>query len=85
MGSVKLAVSLPEPLYDRLQSMVEETNLPRSQVIATALHDYLRRREIEQLRARINAAYADGPDAEEQAMLKAHLRLHREALESEGR
>jgi metal-responsive CopG/Arc/MetJ family transcriptional regulator len=85
MASVKLAVSLPAPVFAQLEALAQETNTPRSRVIAAALRDYLRRREVERLRERINAAYADGLDAEEQAMLEAHRRLHREVLESEAR
>ena len=85
MASVKLAVSLPAPLFTQLEAVARETNTPRSRVIATALHDYLRRREIERLRKRINAAHADGLDAEEQSLLEAHRRLHRKVLESEER
>lgn len=77
MGSVKVAVSLPQTLFDRLRSLAAETHVPRSTVVAAALSDYLERREVECLRERINAACADGPDADERAALEAGQRMER--------
>ena len=77
MGSVKVAVSLPESLFARLETMAAQADVPRSQLVAAALKDYLGRREMEQVRERINAAYADGLDDDERAALEAHRLLQR--------
>jgi metal-responsive CopG/Arc/MetJ family transcriptional regulator len=78
MASVKVAVSLPEPLFEQLESAAAQLDRPRSQVIASALQEYLRRRQVNDLRERINRAYADGLDVGERESLEAYRRLHLE-------
>ncbi len=84
MASTKIAVSLPESLFGELETAAAEAHLPRSQVIADALRDCLRRRQIGQLRERINAAYADAPDSDERAALDAHRRIERATDAADG-
>ena len=80
MASVKVAISLPEPLFEQLEEAAAQTNVPRSQLIAEAIGAYLRQRRITLLREQINAAYTDGLDAEDRATLEAFARMHRRTL-----
>jgi len=77
MASVKVAVSLPEALFDELEEAAMTTGTPRSQIVAEALRQHLRRRQTELLRQQISAAYADGPDADERAAMESHRRMER--------
>ena len=77
MASVKIAVSLPEALFDDLERAATTTRVGRSRVIADALREYLGRQRTAELRERINRAYETGPDAEERGALDAHRRIER--------
>jgi metal-responsive CopG/Arc/MetJ family transcriptional regulator len=83
MSNVKVAVSLPESLFDRLEALAAESHVPRSRVIAAALEDYLQEHDVARLRERINAAFADGIDADERASLNAHRRLQQQVASSD--
>ena len=81
MANVKTAVSLDEPLFEQVEALARELKLSRSRLFALALQEFIRRHESQRLLERINAAYADAPDAEEEALLRGMLRHQREVLE----
>ena len=85
MASVKVAISLPEALFEQLEAAAAEAQLPRSHLIAEAVGEYLNRRRIAELRERIREAYADGGlDADDRATLDAMAKLMRETLPPEN-
>ena len=83
MTAIKTAISIQRPLFEQAQELALELKIPRSQVFVLALQDFIRRHQNRQLLARLNAAYADGPTAEEQAVHEQMLNLHRQAMEDE--
>ncbi len=83
MTAIKTAISIQRPLFEQAQELALELKIPRSQVFVLALQDYIRRYQNRQLLARINAAYADGPTAEEQAVHEHMRRLQRQMVEGE--
>ncbi len=78
-----MAVSLEASLFDRVDALAREMKVPRSRVFALAVEEYLRRREVQSLLERINAAYGDGPDDEERAFIAASRRRLRRVAEEE--
>jgi metal-responsive CopG/Arc/MetJ family transcriptional regulator len=83
MTSVKVAVSLPEPLFERVEAVAKELRVSRSRVVADALAEYVNRRENRRLLERVNAAYGDGLDAEERELLRHMQRAFREVTRKE--
>jgi len=81
MANVKTAISLEEPLLERVDGVAKEMGIPRSHLFVLAVEDFLRRRENERLLDVINAAYADMPDPEEDAHQAAMRRKQRELVE----
>ena len=75
MPKIKTAISIDDTLYEETVTIAQELDIPRSQVIALALEDYIRHYRNKQLLAQINAAYADGPDAEDAGTLEI-IRSH---------
>lgn len=73
MGVARAAISLEEPLLERLDQAARELDLPRSRVLARAAEEFLERHESAHLLAQLNAAYAGAPTAEEKT-LHAHRR-----------
>ena len=83
MGSVKTAISIEKKLYDRINQLAGEMQVPRSRLFVIAIEEYLRREETRRLLSRINEAYEDYPDEEEQACAEAIKRKQRQNLGEE--
>ncbi|MCX6029061.1 MAG: ribbon-helix-helix protein, CopG family [Chloroflexi bacterium] len=83
MTCIKITVSLPDSLFHAVESLACSLNLSRSRLVSLALEEFIRRQENQRLLESINAAYADGPDPEEQVLLDAMARSQRELVEGE--
>ena len=58
--------------------------ISRSRLFVLALEEYIKRSENRELLEKINAAYSDEPDPEEEALLLRHIkREHRRLVEGE--
>ena len=79
MPKIKTAISIDDNLYEETVNIAQELDIPRSQVIALALEDYIQRYRNKQLLAQINAAYEDEPDAEDAGTLEI-IRSHQKKL-----
>ncbi len=79
MPKIKTAISIDGDLFEKTDTIAQELDIPRSQVIALALEDYIRHYRNKKLLAQINAAYADGPDAEDRSTLEI-IRSHQKKL-----
>ena len=75
MTNVKTAISLPESLFEQAEVVACQMKVSRSRLMALALEVFIRRHQNRQLLEKINAAYEDDPDEEEQDL---HRRLHRQ-------
>ena len=64
MPTTKTAISLDSELYERADSVADELNIPRSQLFAMALDEFIERRHNRQILAAI------GLPPEQQEMLR---------------
>ena len=78
--AIKTAISLPEPLLDRMEALSRDMRLPRSQVVALALEEFLDRHRSRQLLAQLNEVYAGEMDDEDRALLRGWKQHHRELV-----
>jgi metal-responsive CopG/Arc/MetJ family transcriptional regulator len=69
MGSVKVAVSLPEELFAQVEAVAADLKLPRSRVYANALEEYVRHWENRRLAEQLDAVYAGGLTDEDREFL----------------
>ena len=83
MASVKTAVSLPKPLFDRAEILSKKMKTTRSRFFALAVEELVTRLENQTLLDAINAACDDEPDPEEEAARRAMARLQRQLVEGE--
>ena len=60
---MKIAISLPEPLFEKTERYTAERGVARSQVIAEALAEYLAKHDSEATTAKLDAVY--GTEASE--------------------
>lgn len=84
MSTVKTAVSIDKGLFEKAEALAQERGIPRSQVFAQALEEYLERLENQRLFDQINAAYEAQPDDEEIAYRRQFRRRHRQIAEDDA-
>jgi metal-responsive CopG/Arc/MetJ family transcriptional regulator len=85
MPTVKTAISLPESLFHRAETVAHELQISRSQLVSTAIAEFLKRYERRALIEAINRAYADDPPtSEEKDLLQGIRKKQRKLLESES-
>lgn len=72
---MKVAISLPDPLFSAAEHLAEQLHVSRSQLYAQALAEYLERRQENVVRERLNAVYGLASEGVEPAMQKAQLKV----------
>ena len=85
MAHVKTAISLDKSLYTQLEELAQQMSIPRSQLFAIALQEFIKRHQNRHLLEQINQAYSDPPDVTEQANLTHMKHKQRQRMEAEGR
>lgn len=83
MNTIKTAISLKEPLFQRADALARELNVSRSRLFALAIEQLLERYDNLALLQNLNEAYQDFPTEEEARVLEAMLHLHRELIGEE--
>ena len=85
MAHVKTAISLHQSLYKQVEELAKQMNIPRSQLFAMAIKEFIRQHRNRQLLEQINRVYAGEPDSAEREYLKQMKHKHRRRVEAEGR
>lgn len=83
MQAVKTAISIEKTLFDKADAYARTMKVSRSKLFVIALQDFFEHQKNKELLAQINAAYADEPDATEQALRHKSRRQHRRIVEGE--
>ncbi len=76
-------ISLGKSLFEDVETVAREMKLSRSRLFVMAVKDFIERYRTRRLVEQINLAYQDGPDEEEQELLRHMHRIQRELMESE--
>lgn len=76
---MKTAVSIPDKLFRSADSLAKRLGISRSQLYATALADYLSRRQSQQVKERLDAIYGE----EESALDPKAIELQKRSLPPE--
>lgn len=84
MAHVKTAVSMDEGLFRNAEEWAGKLGVSRSQLFSRAVEEYVRRREDEELLARLNEAHADGLTPEEEELLERMRVYHGRLLDETG-
>ncbi len=83
MANIKTAISIQESLFEKVEQLARDLQVPRSHIFVLAVEEYIRRQENQRLLARINEAYSDEPEAGEQKRLRQMRSSHRRIVEGE--
>lgn len=73
MTTVKTAISIQKSLFEKVDNLAREMNVPRSRVFVMAVEEFLQRYQNQQLLAEINRAYEEAPIQDEKEYLE-HMR-----------
>jgi DNA-binding transcriptional MocR family regulator len=71
---MKTAISLPDPLFRQAETAARSLRISRSQLYATALAEFLSRRQADAVTERLNAVYSRRPAKLDAALQRAQLR-----------
>jgi metal-responsive CopG/Arc/MetJ family transcriptional regulator len=75
MRPMKIAISLPDPIFEAAERLAEELQIPRSQLYAEALASYLSTNGGAAITARLNEVHGSAAVAIEPALVDAQLRV----------
>jgi metal-responsive CopG/Arc/MetJ family transcriptional regulator len=70
---MKVAVSIPDPIFEAAEQLAKERNVPRSQIFAEALSTYLELRNSESVTTLLNEIYGQEPSKVDEALTKAQF------------
>lgn len=68
---MKIAISLPDPLFSAAELLAEQLHVSRSQLYAQALAEYLEKRQTGMVTEKLNAVYAANKEGMEPAIMNA--------------
>jgi predicted transcriptional regulator len=71
---MKTAISLPDPLFRQAETAARGLRISRSQLYATALAEFLSRRQADAVTERLNEAYSRLPAKLDAALHRAQLK-----------
>jgi metal-responsive CopG/Arc/MetJ family transcriptional regulator len=80
MTTIKTAISIEESLYQEADALAKAMKIPRSQLFAIAMAEFLQRQKNRQLVESVNEAYANDLDESENIMLEK-MRQHQGKLQ----
>ena len=83
MPTVKTAISMPKSLFDQVDDLAEELQVPRSQVFALAVEELIKRHENRRILAALNEVYEDAPEPYDDTLHQGMRRQQRELVEGE--
>lgn len=83
MPGVKTAISMDEELFDQVNRLAHELHVSRSRLFTLAVQDFLKNQENRALLARLNKAYSDQPNGEEQQIAQTMKARHRKVVGQE--
>ncbi len=81
MPAVKTAISIKEPLFNKLDRLAHDLNVSRSKLLSIALEEFIERYENLQLLEALNAAYGQDAQKEEIGLSAKHKEHYRDLVE----
>lgn len=68
---MKVAISVPDPIFEAAERLAKQRRVPRSQLFAEALQEYVSRHGSEAVTAKLNDVYGVEESVLEQSLAKA--------------
>ena len=71
---MKVAISLPDPVFDAAELLAQELSMSRSQLYAKALSEFLQARSATAVTAKLNEVYGRESSVMEPGLMTAQLK-----------
>jgi len=81
--TVKTAISIQQPLFEQVNQLAEELQMPRSQLFVLAVEEFIQHYRNRKVLETLNEVYADEADADEDALREGMRRRHRQLVEGQ--
>lgn len=72
---MKVAISLPDPLFSAAEHLAEQLHVSRSQLYAQALSEFLEKRQDSVITQRLNAVYGEAAESVDAGIKEAQLKV----------
>jgi len=83
MANIKTAISIEKLLFEEVEALAREMDVPRSRIFALAVQEFIQRHKNGELLDAINDAYSDLPDAEEQTLQQQMRSRHHDLVKDQ--
>ena len=83
MSTIKTAISIQKALFDQVNELAAELQMPRSQLFVLAVEEYIKRHENRKILEALNEVYQDAPDPSEKVLRQGMQRKHRQLMDEE--
>jgi metal-responsive CopG/Arc/MetJ family transcriptional regulator len=83
MATIKTAISIQESLFDQVNDLAEELQMPRSQLFALAVEQFIKRYENRSIFEALNEVYGEAPDSDKEALHEGMRRQQRQLVEGQ--
>ncbi|HEU0292478.1 MAG TPA: hypothetical protein VFR47_07065 [Anaerolineales bacterium] len=83
MESIKTAISIDKSLFAQANALARKLKISRSRLFVLALEDFIQEQQNRELLEKINAVYADEPDATEKTLRRKARKSHRRLVEGQ--
>lgn len=70
---MKVAISVPDPIFDAAERLAKQRHVPRSQLFSEALQEYVSRHGSEAITAKLNEIYSVEDSGVEKPLFNAQL------------
>jgi metal-responsive CopG/Arc/MetJ family transcriptional regulator len=84
MTTVKTAISIQKSLFEQVNSLAEELQMPRSQLFVLAVEEFIQRHRNRNMLQALNEVYADALESDEDTLWREGMRRkHRKLVEGQ--
>ena len=83
MATIKTAISIEKTLFEQVNDLAEELQVPRSRLFVLAVEEFIERYQNDKMLEALNEAYADVSDLDEEALREGMRRQHRQLVEGQ--
>lgn len=70
---MKVAISVPDPIFDAAERLAKQRDVPRSRIFAEALEEYVSRHGSEAVTDQLNEVYSSEKSGMEAPLVQAQL------------
>ena len=83
MATVKTAISIQESLFDRVNDLAEELQIPRSQLFTLAVEEFIKQHENRSIFKALNEVYDDALNPDEETLQEGMRWRQRQLVEGQ--